>query len=61
MHLYFGHGAPDMFGLPQPELAGIRLGLGVRRPVVADMLVLTGYLAAVAAVADSNVDYENLH
>jgi len=50
-----------MLGLPHPELTGVRLGLGVGSPVVADMLVLAGNLAVVTPVADSDVYNKYLH
>jgi len=37
------------------------LWFGIGSPVVADMLVLAGYLAAVTAVADCGIDDESLH
>jgi hypothetical protein len=50
-HPYLGHRALDDVSDFHPELADIRLGLGNRRPVVADMLVLAGDLAVVTTVA----------
>ena len=45
----------------QPELPGVRLGPGIGRPVIAHMLVFAGYLAAVAAIADTYVDNKCFH
>jgi hypothetical protein len=50
-HDYFGHLTAHLFIDPNPELAGVRLGFGVGCPVVADMFIFTGDLAAVAAIA----------
>jgi hypothetical protein len=50
-----------MLGKPHPELSRIRLGLGVGGPIIADMFILAGNLAAVASIADSDIYYENLH
>jgi hypothetical protein len=61
VHFYLGHGTPDMLGQPHPELAGIRLGLGIRSPVVAHMLIFAGNLTTVAAVTNSDIDNKNLH
>jgi len=52
VHLDLGHGASDELILLQPELSCVWLGLGIRSPVISHMLVLTGYLAAVAAITD---------
>jgi hypothetical protein len=52
VHLDLGHAAPDVFIHLKPELAGVRLGFGVWSPVVADMFVLAGNLAAIASVAN---------
>ena len=43
----------------KPELADLRLRLGIRAPVVAHMLVLAGDLAVVAAVAFGRVDHKS--
>ena len=51
-----GHGALDDIGDLHPEVAGIGLGFGDRGPVVADVLVLAGDLAVVAAVALVDID-----
>jgi len=59
--LDLGYGAPDELVLLEPELAGVGLWFGIGSPVVADMLVLAGYLAAVTAVADCGIDDESLH
>jgi hypothetical protein len=50
-HFDFGHLAAHQLGHTDPELARVRLGLGIRAPVVGHMLVLAGDLAAVATVA----------
>jgi hypothetical protein len=50
-----------MLGLPHPELPRVGLGLGNGSPVVADMLILAGNLAAVATITDSDIDNKNLH
>ena len=47
-----GHLASDVLGQFQPELSGLRLGFGIRSPVIGHMLILAGDLAVVAAVAD---------
>lgn len=59
--MYLGHSTPDMFGLPHPELADIRLGLSVGRPIIADMFVLASNLAAITPVAKGNVDNKGFH
>jgi len=59
--LDLGYGTPDELVLLEPELSGVGLWFGIRGPVVADMFVLAGDLAAVAAVADSDIDNESLH
>ena len=61
VHLDLGHGAADVLVQPHPELAGVGLGLGDGRPVVADVLVLADELAGVAAYAEFDVDDEDLH
>ena len=61
MHFDLGNRAPDIFIEFQPELPGVRLGLGVGRPVVAYMLVLAGYLAGVASVANPDIYDKYLH
>ena len=50
--LDLGHLATNQLGETDPELPGIRLRLGIGGPIVADMLVFAGNLAAVAAVAE---------
>ena len=55
------HSAPDVLVQLQPELTGIRLGFNVSRvPIVTDMIVSTGDLAAVAAAADIGIDDKHL-
>jgi hypothetical protein len=61
VHLDLGHGSPDILIQLQPELAGVRLGLGVRGPVVGDMLIFAGDLAAVTSIADGYINNESLH
>ena len=56
-----GDGAPYVLTEFQPELPGLRLGLGIGGPIVAAVLVLAGNLAAVAPVADGRVENEDLH
>jgi hypothetical protein len=51
-----GHCALDDVGDLHPELAGIRLRLGDRSPVIANVLVLAGNLAVVAAIAPADID-----
>jgi len=51
-----GDSALDDIGDLHPELAGIRLGLGDRSPVIAHVLILAGNLAVVAAVASADID-----
>jgi hypothetical protein len=52
VHLDLGHGSPDELVLFQPELPGVWLRLGIGCPVIADMLVLAGNLAALTSVTD---------
>ena len=61
MHLDLGHRAADVLVQFQPELAGVGLGLGDRRPIVANMLVLAGNLATVAAVTNIYIDNKGFH
>jgi hypothetical protein len=56
VHLHLGRRTADKLVHLHPELSGIRLWLGVRSSVVANMLVFSGDLAGVATVADSDVD-----
>src|SRR5665647_84197 len=55
-----GHLAAHVVVDPVPELPRVGLRLGDGRPVVADVLVLAGHLAVVAAVADVQIDDEDL-
>ena len=52
MHLNLGHSSPDKLVQLQPELSGVRLRLGIRGPVVSNMLVLAGNLTTITSVAD---------
>jgi hypothetical protein len=61
MHFDLGDGPPDMLGQLDPELASLRLRFSIRRPIVADMLVLAGDLAAITTVTDRDVTDEDLH
>jgi hypothetical protein len=60
---YFNPGYRAADGLVDlnPELACFRLRLGVRGPVVADMLVFTGNLAAITTITNPNIYNEVLH
>jgi hypothetical protein len=60
-HLDLRHLAPDNILYLHPELAGVRLGLGYRRPVIPDMLILAGYLTVVASIAFRDINYKRLH
>src|SRR5450759_3342295 len=59
-HLDLGHLTAHVVVHPVPELPRVGLRLGDGRPVVADVLVLAGHLAVVAAVADVQIDDEDL-
>jgi hypothetical protein len=60
-HPDFGNGAPDFLKKLHPKLAGIRLRLGIGSPVVAHMLVLAYYLAAVTTVTYRQVYNKYFH
>jgi hypothetical protein len=59
MHFYLGYGTSDVLIQLHPELAGIRLGLGIRRPIITDVFVFAGDLAAVTPVTDGNIYDKN--
>ena len=59
--LYFGDLPSDNILDLHPELAGIRLRFGDGSPVIADMLILAGYLAVVASVASGDIDNKYFH
>ena len=61
VHLHLRHGPADVLDQMHPELPGVGLRLGDRRPVVADVLVLADELARVAADTLVDVDDEYLH
>jgi hypothetical protein len=52
VHLNLGRSSPDKFVHLQPELSSVWLRLGIGCPVIADMLILAGNLAAITSVAD---------
>jgi hypothetical protein len=51
MDFNLGDGTANVFLKLAPELPDLGLGLRVGRPVVSDVLILTGQLAVEAAVA----------
>jgi len=55
VHLDLGDRPPDVLIQLQPELTGIRLGFGIRGPVIGDMLILAGDLTAVTAITDTDI------
>jgi hypothetical protein len=59
IHLDLGNSAANMLIQFQPELAGIRLRPGIRRPIIGYMFILAGYLTAIAAVADRDIYHKN--
>ena len=61
VHLHLGHCASDKLVLFQPELTGIRLRFGIGCPVIGDMLILAGNLAAVTTITDSNINDKYFH
>jgi hypothetical protein len=60
-HPYLGHRALHDVGDFHPKLSGVRLGPGNWTPVIANVFVLTGDLAIVAAVTYVDIDDHNLH
>ena len=56
--LHLGDAALHVLIHLQPELADLRLGLGVGRPVVSRVLILAGQLAVVAAAALCHIDHK---
>ena len=58
VHADLGHGALNGLGGLPPEVTGVGLGLSVGHPIVGNMLVLAGELAAVAAVTSGNVNQQ---
>jgi hypothetical protein len=42
-------------------MAGVWLGPGVGCPVISDMLIFAGDLAAVTSIADRHINNESLH
>jgi hypothetical protein len=58
--LDLGHSPPHSFGKLKPELPGIGLGLGDRRPIIGDMFILANNLTGMTAVALRYINNENL-
>jgi len=58
-YLYPGYLASDSFRQLQPELSGIRLGSGIRSPIISDMLIFASNLAVIAAIAYRNIMNKN--
>jgi hypothetical protein len=55
-HLNLGYLTSDDILDPHPELPGVRLGFGNRRPIVTDMFILTGYMTSIAAITSGNIN-----
>jgi hypothetical protein len=51
VHINLWYSFSNELILLQPELPGVWLGLGVECPVVSDILILEGNLAAVTSIA----------
>jgi hypothetical protein len=58
-HLDLGHRPFHSFGKLDPELPGIRLWLGDRRPIVADMLVLASNLTGMTATTLRYINHKH--
>jgi hypothetical protein len=55
-HLDLGHRPSHSFGKLEPELSRIRLGLGDRSPIIADMFILADNLTGMTSVALRHID-----
>jgi hypothetical protein len=60
-HLDLRYRSPNMLIYLNPELPGIRLGLGIGRPVISAVLVLADKLAGITTRAMANIYYKSLH
>lgn len=56
VHLHLRHRSPDKLILFYPELTCIGLRFGIGCPVIGDMLILTGNLAAMTTVTEGNIN-----
>ena len=59
-YLHLGKCASDILLNLSPELTGIRLGFGIRSPVISNTFIFTSNLTVMAAIAFGDIYYKYL-